>query len=94
MFVSKAYHASVTRLLEENIRNLQEAHQREVAALTERIADLRSLVFSPTRADIIPEVQLEADSIITQNDPGMDEEADEELRERDRLFSGAYEDFQ
>ena len=95
MFISRSRHEEAIRLLQEQIVAIQEGHRREVTALVEQIADLRSLVFSPTRANDIPAVHAEADHIITQNDSPPDEEdsnkIEHALRERDRLFSGEYE---
>lgn len=75
---------------------LQKEHKKQVDLLLEQVADLRSLVFSPTRANDIPPVQAEADSIITQNEPFVSEEEtkeiDDALRERDRLFAGSYDE--
>jgi hypothetical protein len=95
MFISRSRHEEAIKLLQEQIVAIQDGHRREVTALAEQIADLRSLVFSPTKASEIPVVHAEADSILTQNDaPPEDDNTviEQALRERDRLFSGEYED--
>lgn len=99
MLMTKRAHLAHTSLLERQIEWLKESHEREISALLAQIADLRSFVFSPTRANDIPAALAEADAVLTQNEPHVPEaqtdeekEIDNELRERDRLFSGNFDE--
>lgn len=104
MFVSRAKHqseiSSFVSQLEElraqhatRVADLCRGYEMKIAALEDNIADLRRLVFSPTRPDFIPAEQQEADAIITQNEPNVQDadEAEEALRERDRIFAGSFD---
>lgn len=77
---------------------LKKAYYEHIKSLEQHIEDLKALVFSPTSAKDIPLVHLEADAVISQRDEVMEvsqEEAAKQdfiLRERDRIFSGSYED--
>jgi hypothetical protein len=76
---------------------LRQGYLARIGALEAHIDDLRKLVFSPTRADVIPAAHEEADLVITQNEPILPSEdemraQDDILREKDRIFSGNYDE--
>lgn len=79
----------------EELRQLYFAHLQTLEA---RVEDLKALVFSPTSSSNIPIVQLEADAVFNQRDEVLEidkeemEKQDFVLRERDRIFSGSYDE--
>lgn len=101
MFILKSTHLKICQELSQASLDQQammrEGYLSRVLALEDHISDLKKLVFSPTTANYIPELHEEADKILTQNEvyiPTDEElkEADDILRERDRLFSGSYDE--
>ncbi len=95
MFILKSTHKAIVSLLEAELKTTVSGYETVCRQYEARIQDLQKLVFSPTRATEVPEIQAEADSIITQSEPILPEdeleEIDEALRERDRLFSGHFD---
>lgn len=83
----------------EELRVLYFTH---IKTLESHIEDLKRLVFSPTSASDVPLVHLEADAVMNQRDEILEvpvskekkEEYDFILRERDRIFSGEFEDLE
>lgn len=79
----------------EELRQLYHSHLQTLEA---RVEDLKALVFSQTSASNIPLVHLEADAVLSQKDEvtEIDEEEVQKqdfiLRERDRIFSGSYDE--
>lgn len=98
MFVSKNAHslelARVIESYESQLAHLKSSHSQLVSVLKDQISDLRQLVFSPRQEAISPQAA-EADRIITQNEDGPSlpgETSQEELRERDAILSGSWDD--
>jgi hypothetical protein len=97
VFLLRKTHEKALQELHDHYREVIRGYLGQIDLQHERIQDLRSLVFSPTRADSIPPVLEEADKIITQNEgdfPAMEDDqlSQAELRERDLIFSGAYDE--
>lgn len=102
MFLLSKTHTALVKVLEsrhaiekEELRQLYHAHLQTLEA---RVDDLKALVFSSTSASNIPLVHLEADAVMSQKDEvtEIDEEEVQKqdfiLRERDRIFSGSYDE--
>ena len=95
MILLRSTHQALLASAEE-VRKV-ERHQLEaqISQLRDHIKDLRSLVFAPTTSQPTP-VAREADAILTPvNDSPVieySEGAEDELRERDRIFSGEFEE--
>lgn len=97
MLVTKTRHEREVKLLNDQLQMMQYGYESRIQALQEQIADLRQFVFSPTRANDIPAAHYEADQIMTQNEPKLPteeelQETEDAMRERDRLFSGNYDE--
>lgn len=79
---------------EDRVCELRSLYEARIVELNARVEDLRSLVFSPVPTGEGNPILEEADKILTQNDmmlPANEDFSDEELRERDAIFSGEHE---
>lgn len=95
MFVSKKTLTHLQASYDERLELVTSGYEARITQLESHLKDLRSLVFTPTSLAPTPEM-LEVDQVLTPvNDAPIynaSKEADDILRERDRLFSGHYDE--
>lgn len=102
MFMLRSTHdAAVKALREEHAMHLAykdssradmvKAQHYLVSTLEQQIQDLKRLVFAPQAQEASAEAR-EADRIITQNQDVPESLSESDLKERDQLFSGTWDE--